>query len=94
MLPPHEAELHLPQRHGAEMAPVKSFGVWGGIFFFDPLQLDLCNVRVHFIQFHLTAVSQTGVQAARGSFCPPPDSKGSWLPNQLPCRPTCAIWGT
>lgn len=73
---------------GVEIAPVKGFG---GNFFFDPLQLDLCNLSVHFIQFPLTAVSQIGAQAAGGSFPPAPDSQVLWLPTQQPCCPKCAI---
>lgn len=73
---------------GVEIAPVKGFG---GNFFFDPLQLDLCNLSVHFIQFPVTAVSQIGAQAAGGSFPPAPDSQVLWLPTQQPCCPKCAI---
>lgn len=65
--------------------------VLGGIFVFDPLQLGLCNLIVHFLQFHLTAVSQIGARAAGGNFHPPPGSQGSWLPTQLLCCPKYAI---
>lgn len=77
------------EAHRAEMAQVKGFG--GGIFVFDPLQLGLCNLIVHFLQFHLTAVSQIGARAAGGNFHPPPGSQGSWLPTQLLCYPKYAI---